>query len=476
MSIATQRCRPLQSDTGTAGGRADLGNTDLALVGSEIEVPLVTGDRRRYIHLDYAASAPCLVPVQRAVEAMLPWYSSVHRGTGYKSQLATEAYEGARVAVSSFVGARPDDTVVFTRNTTDAVNLLAAALPAAAEVITFAAEHHANLLPWRRGRVTHLPIPASPAEALERLDRALATAPRGPRLVAVTGASNVTGEIWPYPQLARLAHEHDARVLVDAAQLAPHHPIDMAGEDVDYLAISGHKLYAPFGAGALVGRSDWLGGSEPWLAGGGAVRYVDIERVLWADLPDRQEAGSPNVLGAVALGVACRTLQTAGMRRHAAAEADLIDLARTGLAMIPGICRYRLWGREHPRVPVLPFTLRSVPYAQLAAVLSAEYGIGVRHGCFCAHPLMVALLGISPARQTHLYHDLSQGRSPAMPGAVRASIGLGTTSADIAHLVDALEAIATSGPRWTYRCSADGADCLPDPDPRPRPELPFNLA
>lgn len=125
---------------------------------------------------------------------------------------------------------------------------------------------------------------------------------------------------------------------------------------------------------------------------------------------------------------------------------------------------------------MLAFTLRSVPYAQLAAVLSAEYGIGVRHGCFCAHPLMVALLGISPAQQARLHRDLSQGLSPAMPGAVRASLGLGTTSADIAHLVDALDTIATTGPHWTYRSCPDGTECRPDPDPRPRPALPLDLA
>lgn len=476
MSIATQHPRLAQGELSTVTKRPDPATDHLTLVGSEIDVPLVTGARRRYVNLDYAASAPCLVSVQRAVDALLPWYASVHRGAGYKSQVATEAYEGARVAVRSFVGARPSDTVVFTRNTTDAINLLAAALPPEAEVLTFASEHHANLLPWRRHRVTHLPVPASPAEALERLDRALATGSGGPRLVAVTGASNVTGEIWPYPQIARLAHEHDARVLVDAAQLAPHHPIDMTVEDIDYLAISGHKLYAPFGAGALVGRPDWLAAREPFLAGGGAVRYVAVDGVLWADLPDRQEAGSPNVLGAVALGVACRTLQAADMHQRAAAEADLFDLARAGLAAIPGIQQYRLWSHDHPRVPVLPFTLRTVPYAQLATVLSAEYGIGVRHGCFCAHPLMVALLRVSPAHQARLHRDLSRGGSPAVPGAVRASMGLGTTSADIAHLIDALDAIATAGPRWSYRSTPDGTDCRPDPDPRPRPPLPLDLA
>ncbi len=451
------------------------GSANLALVGADVDVPLVTGGWRRYVNLDYAASAPCLSSVSEAVEALLPWYSSVHRGAGYKSQLATAAYEGAREAVHSFVGARHDDTVVFTRNTTDAINLVAAALPADASVFAYGAEHHANLLPWRRRRVSYLPVPDSPEHALASLELALATASGDHLLVAVTGASNVTGEIWPYAEIAQVAHRYGARVLLDAAQLAPHRIIDMAAEDIDYLALSGHKLYAPFGAGALIGRPDWLAAGEPFLAGGGAVRYVGLDSVLWADLPDRQEAGSPNLVGAVTLGVACRTLQATDRDALVAAETELLEFATVRLAAIPGLEQYRMWSAEHPRIGVLPFNLGRLPYAQLAAVLSAEYGIGVRHGCFCAHPLMVALLGIDPDVDAGLYANLSKGDTVAMPGAVRLSMGLGTGRADIAALVEAVETVATDGPGWRYQSSADGADCWPDPDPRPRPSLPFEL-
>ena len=452
----------------TACGRSELAPVDLALVGSDVEVPLVTGGWQRYVNLDYAASAPCLVSVKQAVDELLPWYSSVHRGAGFKSQLATAAYEESRDAVRSFVGGRPDDAVIFTRNTTDALNLLAAALPPEAEVFVFAAEHHANLLPWRRGHLTVLPVPASPADALDELDRALEVSARGPRLVAVTGASNVTGEIWPYPQIARLAHEHDARILLDAAQLAPHHILDLNSDDIDYLAMSGHKLYAPFGAGALIGRPDWLAAREPFLAGGGAVRYVSVDQVLWADLPDRQEAGSPNVIGAVALGVACRTLQAADMTRRAASESALLGLACSRLAAVPGLQQYQMWGPDHPRIAVLTFALTAASYSQVAAVLSAEYGIGLRHGCFCAHPLMARLLGINPAQEANLRHYISRGVAITMPGAVRASMGIGTTAADIEHLAAALTAVVIDGPRWSYHSSADGTDCWPEPDPRPQ--------
>jgi selenocysteine lyase/cysteine desulfurase len=441
-----------------------------ALVGADVSVPLVHGGETRYVNLDYAASAPCLAAVKQAVDELLPWYSSVHRGAGYKSQLATAAYEGSREAVRGFVGGRGDDVVVFTRNTTDATNLLASALPPGTEVVAFAAEHHANLLPWRRRDLTMLPLPAGAGDALHSLERHLSGRGTGrPRLVTVTGASNVTGEIWPYAEMAAIAHRHGARIMLDAAQLAPHRRIDMAAAGVDYLALSGHKLYAPFGAGALVGRGDWLGAGEPFLAGGGAVRYVGVDSVRWADLPDRQEAGSPNVVGAVALGVACRTLQGADRDGLEAYQKLLIDDTRARLAAVPGVDVYRLWPVDHPRIAVVPFTLESVPYARLAAILSAEFGIGVPHGCFCAHPLMTALLRVDPEQEARL----ARGLPTAVPGAVRASAGIGTTAADCDRLIAAVTAIAEHGPRWTYTSTADGTDCRPTPDPRRPPALSF---
>jgi selenocysteine lyase/cysteine desulfurase len=455
----------------------NLGTPGPALVGAEISVPLVDGGERRYVNLDYAASAPCLAAVKDAVDELMPWYSSVHRGAGYKSQLTTEAYEGAREAVRDFVGARDDDVVVFTRNTTDATNLLASALPPDTEVIAFAVEHHANLLPWRRRHLTMLPLPDSADDALERLEEALSRpAPGRPRLVTVTGASNVTGEIWPYAEMARIAHQHGARLMLDAAQLAPHRRIDMVAAGVDYLALSGHKLYAPFGAGVLVGNREWLGAGEPFLAGGGAIRYVGTDTVMWADLPERQEAGSPNVIGAVALGVACRTLQAADRDGLEAYQTGLIDHTRERLTAVPGIKVYRLWAVDHPRIAVLPFALHPVPYARLAAVLSAEFGIGVRHGCFCAHRLMIRLLEIDAGHDAQIRDDLDHGIPVALPGAVRASIGIGTTAADCDRLTAAVTEIATNGPRWTYTSTADGADCRPTPDPRRRPKFSFDLA
>jgi selenocysteine lyase/cysteine desulfurase len=453
------------------------GSEALLLVGADVEVPLVTGGTRRYVNLDYAASAPALQAVHDAVEELLGWYSSVHRGAGFKSRASTAAYEGARESIRRFVNARDDDAVIITRNTTDSINLLAGTLPEGTHVIAFAGEHHANLLPWKRIGVRYLPVPESPADMLEHLAATLEDLPHceDPHLVAVTGASNVTGEIWPLAEIAEVTHRFDARLLVDAAQLAPHAPIDMQRDGIDFLALSGHKLYAPYGAGALIGKRDWLSSGDPFLRGGGAVKLVTIDETLWAELPDRQEAGSPNVIGAVALGVACDTLSAAGMDRVAAEEADLAAYARTELGQVDGFQHYRVWADDHPRTGLLTFNLGETPYDLLAAVLSAEHAIGIRHGCFCAHPLMVRLLRVADDEVEHLLTEMRAGHHERLPGAARMSLGLGSTIADIDTLADALRAIAADGPRWTYSVNPESSEYEPDPDPRPLPALPMRL-
>ena len=312
-----------------------------ALLGADLEVPCVDGRWRRYVNLDYAASTPVMADVWAAVEAFIPWYSSVHRGTGAKSQVSTAAFEDAREDVARFVGARADDRVVFVRNTTEAINVMAAAMPAGTRVLSSPVEHHANMLPWRRHDVRLLPFTASADALLDACERRL----RAERfdLLAVTGASNVTGEIWPVAQLAALAHDHGAELFVDAAQLAPHRAIDMAASGIDHLALSGHKLYAPFGAGALVAAGRRLDSEPPLLRGGGAVKLVTLDDVVWEDAPERHEAGSPDVVGVVALAAACRRLRELGMETVAEHERALAARLWDGLREISGLQMLRLW-------------------------------------------------------------------------------------------------------------------------------------
>jgi selenocysteine lyase/cysteine desulfurase len=422
----------------------------LPVVGNDLVVPLVTGETVRYVNLDYAASSPCLRVVQEAVFALLPWYSSVHRGAGFASMMATDVFEGARRSVAGFVRARTDDAVVFTRNTTDALNLLANALPDDTTVITFASEHHANLLPWRTGRHVHLMVPRSKEAALVGASMAFRAMRSKHCVLAVTAASNVTGEIWPIAELTALAHRYGARIAVDAAQLAPRRAIDMTALDIDYLALSGHKLYAPFGAGALVGRRDWLDVAPPYLAGGGAVRRVTVGEVDWATGSARHEAGTPNVVGAAALGVACHALMRVGLERVATHELELQRAMTTALASIAGVEILSMWGPDSSKIGVVAFAVGGWHPGAFAAALSAEHGIGVRAGAFCAHPLLAALT--------------ARGRAPA---AVRASIGVGTTREDVDRFVAAVAHLSSQGTKWRYRI--DNGHYVPDPDPRPRP-------
>ncbi|THA35715.1 aminotransferase class V-fold PLP-dependent enzyme [Streptomyces sp. A1277] len=437
----------------------------LPVLGEDVLVPLVTGGEVGYAALDYAASAPALKRVWDDVAAYAPYYGSVHRGAGYLSQLSTDLFESSRATVAEFLGCRPGDQVVFTRSTTDSLNLLAAALPADCQVFVFETEHHASLLPWRDARVTYLNAPRTPAQAVATLERALADRePYGPALVCVTGASNVTGELWPVKELAAAAHAHGARIVLDAAQLAPHHPVDIAGLDVDWAAFSGHKLYAPFGSGVLAGRSDWLRDAEPYLAGGGASRKVarradggvDVE---WHTTAARHEAGSPNVIGVHSIASACKALTEAGFDRLVAREQHLVGEVLTGLAEVPEVKVLSLFGDDAPRVGVISFVVEGWNSSHFAAALSAEYGIGVRDGLFCAHPLVRTLLGSDPGEAGEC------GAPEAEPGerslnAIRVSFGAGTPDEHIERFLRAVRELVSDGARWKYR-TEDGR-CVPD--------------
>ncbi|MEV0181202.1 aminotransferase class V-fold PLP-dependent enzyme [Streptomyces sp. NPDC050625] len=436
----------------------------LPVLGEDVTVPLVTGGEVTYAALDYAASAPALQRVWDDVAAYAPYYGSVHRGAGYLSQLSTDLFENARATVAEFLDCRDADQVIFTRSTTDSLNLLAAALPADCHVFVFETEHHASLLPWKDARVSYLDAPRSPREAVATLERALADRdPHGPALVCVTGASNVTGELWPVRELAAAAHAHGARIVLDAAQLAPHHPVSVQDLDVDWVAFSGHKLYAPFGSGVLAGRADWLRAAEPYLAGGGASRGVSRRAdggvaVEWHETAARHEAGSPNVIGVYSIASACKALTEAGFDTLVAREEHLIRKVRDGLAEVPQVRVLSLFGDDAPRVGVISFVVEGWNSSHFAAALSAEYGIGVRDGLFCAHPLVRTLLGSDPQTQGEC------GAPEAAPGekslnAVRVSFGAGTPDEHVDRFVNAVKELVRDGAKWQYR-TEDGR-CVP---------------
>jgi selenocysteine lyase/cysteine desulfurase len=421
-------------------------------VSENLGVPTLHRTVVDYANFDHAASTPALQSVKDAVDIALRTYSSVHRGNGYASRITSGWYEEARAQVHGFVGAREEDLVVFTRNSTDSLNLLARSLPKDTTTFVFESEHHAALLPWDPARTVRIPVPRSEQEALDLLEEALRTSAgttTGPRLVVITGASNVTGELWPLESIVRVATRYDARVALDAAQLTPHRKVDIEALGVDYVAFSGHKLYAPFGAGVLAGRADWLNDAAPYLLGGGASAKVTSSQTVWAEGATRHEAGSPNVIGAIAIAAACSALDN---HREAieAHEDALAERLRAGLAAIDGVTTYSLFGAGHERVGVATFTIDGLESSLVSAVLSAEYGIGVRDGKFCAHLLVEALLKVSPG-----------GDSPET--AVRASVGLANNTEHVTRLLGAIATLAEDGPAFEYQLTPQGWVAKNDP-------------
>jgi len=428
------------------------------IVGLDQCVPLLDGTLRRYVNLDNAASAPPFVAAQDAVNRFAPWYASVHRGTGFKSQLSTHVFEAARAAVARFVGADTDShVVVFVKNTTEALNKLSHVLGADGTLVyTTIMEHHANMLPWRvwaGGGVRFIATDAEGRLDLADLERQLATAPTDrPRLVAVAGAYNVTGYMPPIHAIASMAHRFGARVLVDGAQLVPHQPVNMCGsgpdDAIDFLVFSAHKLYAPYGAGVLVAPRGAFHG-QPDQLGGGIVDLVTLENVVWAEVPEREEAGSPNVIGVVALYAAVEKLTELGMANVAEHEQALTGYALQRLSEVPGL---RVLGPQttEARVGVMSFVLPGISHTLVAAILSYEWGIGVRAGCFCAHPGMAHLLGVSPEDMASLEQQIMQHEKFGVPGATRASLALYNSPADVDALVEALKVIGAGHYRGTY--------------------------
>ncbi|HEY2642996.1 MAG TPA: aminotransferase class V-fold PLP-dependent enzyme [Galbitalea sp.] len=398
----------------------------LPVIGRDLSVPLAMGGQATYTNLDYAASAPALTVVAQHVTEVLPLYASVHRGAGYASQVSTSAYENARVVIGDFVDARPNDEVIFTRNTTDSLNLLASVVPG--DTVVLDIEHHANLLPWLSRDARVVTAGATIAETLELVRVELERKPAA--LLAVTGASNVTGELLPLRALADIAHRFGTRLAVDGAQLVPHRRVSLVAQGIDYLAFSGHKVYAPFGAGVLVGRADWLDRGEPYLRGGGAVTSVTLDETVWRTGPSRHEAGSPNVLGVAALARAVQELASLDEDEWIGREGLLRERLVAGLETLPGVQVLRIFSDTEQPVGVVSFVVADTPANLLATYLSAEWGIGIRDGKFCAHPLL-ARLGVE---------------GPAL----RASFGVGSTESDIDRLLEGISQYLTAGPTANY--------------------------
>jgi len=360
--------------------------------------------RRDFPILDRLVDGHPLVYLDNAATTQKPWSvieaerhyyahynANIHRGVHRLSQEATDAYEGARDKVRAFIRAPARESIVFTRGTTESINLVANSygngLRAGDEILVSEMEHHSNIVPWqmlcqRSGAVLRVaPIDDAGQLDLERFEKLLN--PRT-RLLAITHMSNALGTINPVKRLVAMAHRVGAVVLVDGAQAVAHLPVDVSDLDCDFYAFSGHKLYGPTGTGVLYGRTALLDAMPPWQGGGDMIRQVSFAASSWNDLPYKFEAGTPNIAGSIALGAAIDYLQAAGRCAIAAHEADLLHYATGQARRCVGL---RLIGTAGDKGAILSFTLAGIHPHDIGTILDAQ-GVAVRTGHHCAMPVM----------------------------------------------------------------------------------------
>ncbi|MGH2390209.1 MAG: SufS family cysteine desulfurase [Chloroflexota bacterium] len=350
-------------------------------------------------YLDSAATSQKPLAVLDAMDDYYRRYNAnVHRGVYTLSEQATAGYEQARAAVAALIHASSAEEVVFTRNTTEAINLVAHSwgrrhIGPGDAILVSVLEHHSNLVPWqmlaeeRGARILHLPIDGSGNLDLSTLDDLLA---QSVKLTAITQMSNVLGTITPLPEIIRRSHAAGALVLVDGAQSVPHVAVDVQAPACDFLAFSAHKMVGPTGIGALYGRADLLEAMPPFLGGGSMIRNVTLERSTYADVPQRFEAGTPAIAEAIGFGAAARYLQELGMEWVREREAALTTLLIETLIPIPDVTV--LGPTEGERGGAVSFTVRGVHPHDVASLLDEE-NVAVRAGHHCCQPLM-GVLGV----------------------------------------------------------------------------------
>ncbi len=404
-----------------------------------------SGQEHTITYLDHGASThPPTSVLEGYREFLERYYANIHRGNHYLSQRASELYDCVSEVVLDFLHAdHSRNSVIFTSNTTTALDIASYLMqeqPGATLVSTM--EHHSNDLPHRRrGETLRIEVLADGTIDYQDLETKLQQ--NRVKLVAITGGSNVTGYLPDIRLIARLAHAHGARILVDAAQLIAHHTVDMmpndSDEHVDFLAAAGHKAYAPFGSAFLIAPNEVLLGSLPYIPGGGTVKFVTDHDVVWESGVERHTGGTPNIPGVIALGEALRWLSNIGLEWIREHEVDLLRRVEGRLRAIPGVTMLGDIPAER-KLGVMSFNIDGIHHENVAAILNNEYGIATRNGCFCAHPYLTRLLHCTDAEAVR--RKVENGEDVLLPGAVRATIGIYNNEDDLEKLVSAVADLA----------------------------------
>jgi cysteine desulfurase/selenocysteine lyase len=396
---------------------------DVAAVRAEFPILSRTINGRPLAYLDSAASTQRPRSVLAAVEHYeTQLHSNVHRGVHTLSQLATDAFEGARDRARRYLGAASTREIIFTRGATEGINLVAqtwgrSQLQPGDEILVSAMEHHANIVPWQLAcEATGARLVVAPITDRGELDFTayLSKLSDRTKLVAMTHVSNALGTVLPVADIIAAARERGITTLIDGAQAVAHERVDVQALGCDFYVFSGHKLYAPTGTGVLFGREALLQQMPVWQGGGDMIRTVSFEKSTWNDLPYKFEAGTPNISGAIGLAAAMDYVESLGLDAIAAHERALLAEATAAIGAIPGI---RLHGTAAHKAGVLSFTLEGVHPHDLGTILDHE-GVAIRAGHHCAMPLM-DLLGV--------------------PATARASFGCYSTSAEVQQLVKAVQ-------------------------------------
>ena len=412
-----------------AGSRLDLKVVDeprgFDAVRARLDFPILSREvnGKQLVYLDSAASAQKPVQVIEAMDhCMSMEYANVHRGIHYLSNTATQNYENARETVRRFLNARSPEEIVFTKNATEAVNLVAYAwgtnnIGEGDEVILSIMEHHANIVPWhflreRNGAVIKwAPISETGEFLLEELERMIT--PRT-KLIAITQMSNVLGTVVPVSEVARMAKAKGIKLFVDGAQSCVHMPVDVQAIDCDFLTFTGHKVYGPSGIGVLYGRRDILAGLPPFLGGGAMIESVTRDEITYGPPPERFEAGTPPIVEAIGLGAALDYMMQQGRAEIARHEAELADYAHDQLDQLNWI---KIYGRAPGKGAIISFTMDGLHPHDISMVVDRS-GVAIRAGHHCAQPLMERY---------------------GVPAMCRASFGLYNIREDVDVLVDALK-------------------------------------
>ena len=457
------------------------GSLGLNAVGLDVNYALADGRTTQRLYLDSAASTLQLGLARHVMDRFAPYYSNTHSRCHFGAHLCTREYEWAHEMMIDFVNADPDSYTAFfsgsgtTRGMNHLARVLSRSRPERDVVVTTVMEHHSNDLPHRLygSRLIHVRSGASGTPDrtqgcvdLEQLARVLEEHSGRVNYVAVTGVSNVTGVINPIHDVAELAHRHGAYVLVDAAQMAAHMPICVSNpaqpqRDIDMLVFSGHKVYAPGSPGVVVAKKEIFHGVEPQEVGGGMVHDVSVDRYLAASaLPDREEAGTPNISGAITLAGVLYALKQAGMDRIEAKEKRLVRYAVEKMRGLDGVVLYGPDDLDRcPRIGTVVFNLEGIAHSLTAAILNDYFNISVRNGCFCAHPYVRELITEKMSQHDEtLSDDELESLADLHRGMVRVSFGLYNDQGDIDRLIEALTTVLADPQAYTrhYSRQPDG--------------------